>query len=143
MRKVFVISILVLMFAAIVSAQDSLFTISGQLQYEKDGLLFMSLTSESQFMKGGVKPTAFSILEAVPDSAGNRLVSFVMDSIPVGEYVISAFQDVNGNGKLDMGFLGPKEPFGFSGSRPRFIPKFENLKFAVESDVNNMMIEVK
>ena len=143
MRRIFGVLFMVLTFTAIVPAQDSLFTISGHLQYEKEGLLFLSLTSESQFMKNGVKPADFLILDAVPDSAGNRWVPFVMDSIPTGQYVISVFQDVNGNGKLDMGFMGPKEPFGFSVSRPRFIPKFENLNFDVQEDIENMVIEVK
>ena len=36
-------------------------------------------------------------------------------SLPHGEYVISAFQDTNGNGKLDYGLFGiPKELVGIS-----------------------------
>jgi uncharacterized protein (DUF2141 family) len=35
--------------------------------------------------------------------------------LPPGQYAVVAFQDVNGNGKLDKNFLGvPKEPYGFS-----------------------------
>jgi uncharacterized protein (DUF2141 family) len=30
-----------------------------------------------------------------------------------GRWAISAFEDRNGNGKLDMGWFGPKEPAGF------------------------------
>jgi uncharacterized protein (DUF2141 family) len=37
--------------------------------------------------------------------------------LPPGEYAAVAFQDVNGNGKLDKNFLGiPREPYGFSNS---------------------------
>jgi uncharacterized protein (DUF2141 family) len=32
-------------------------------------------------------------------------------SLPAGDYVVTAFQDTNGNGQLDTGFFGaPKEP---------------------------------
>lgn len=30
-----------------------------------------------------------------------------------GRYALSAFEDLNGNGILDMGMFGPKEPSGF------------------------------
>jgi Uncharacterized protein conserved in bacteria (DUF2141) len=33
--------------------------------------------------------------------------------IPPGRWAVSAFEDENDNGILDMGFFGPKEPAGF------------------------------
>jgi uncharacterized protein (DUF2141 family) len=48
------------------------------------------------------------------DASGQSLVVQFKD-LPPGEYAAVAFQDVNGNGKLDKNFLGmPKEPYGFS-----------------------------
>jgi len=38
--------------------------------------------------------------------------SFQFEVAP-GRYALSAFEDVNGNGVLDMGLFGPKEPSGF------------------------------
>ena len=47
--------------------------------------------------------------------ADNNSVSFTFKDLPEGEYAISAFQDLNQNGKLDVNSLGiPKEPYGFS-----------------------------
>jgi uncharacterized protein (DUF2141 family) len=45
--------------------------------------------------------------------------------VPPGEYALSAFEDKNGNGILDMGTFGPKEPSGFwrgfhAWHKPRF-----------------------
>lgn len=45
--------------------------------------------------------------------------------VPGGMWALSAFEDVNGNGRLDMGWFGPKEPSGFwkpfhAWRRPRF-----------------------
>ena len=47
-----------------------------------------------------------------------------------GYYRVSAFQDENGNGKLDTGLFGiPKEPVGISNYGGRGIPgNFEKLK---------------
>lgn len=33
--------------------------------------------------------------------------------VPAGRWALSAYEDENGNGKLDMGLFGPKEPSGF------------------------------
>ena len=46
-------------------------------------------------------------------------------SITPGRWAVSAFEDLNGNGILDMGFFGPKEPSGFwrpfhAKRKPRF-----------------------
>jgi uncharacterized protein (DUF2141 family) len=50
----------------------------------------------------------------VLDSADNHLTVRFRE-LPPGLYAAVAFQDVNGNGKLDKNFLGmPKEPYGFS-----------------------------
>jgi uncharacterized protein (DUF2141 family) len=48
------------------------------------------------------------------ESSGQSLVVHFKD-LPPGEYAAVAFQDVNGNGKLDKNFIGmPTEPYGFS-----------------------------
>lgn len=53
------------------------------------------------------------------------VASFV---VPPGQYAVSIYQDVNGNGKLDQNFIGiPKEPIGFGNNyRPFGKPKFES-----------------
>ena len=55
--------------------------------------------------------------------------------LPFGDYALAAFQDDNGNGKLDKNILGyPKEPFAFSGGfRPVLgPPKFRNCRFSFD-----------
>jgi uncharacterized protein (DUF2141 family) len=56
--------------------------------------------------------------------------------LPPGEYAAVAFQDVNGNGKLDKNFLGiPKEPYGFSnGTRGSAGPKFSAAEVTLNPD---------
>ena len=44
-----------------------------------------------------------------------RHLTVRFNNLPPGQYAAAAFQDFNGNGKLDKNFLGiPKEPYGFS-----------------------------
>ena len=80
----------------------------------------------------GITPDRGRIYVAVYDHAdsfpisGRQLVGQVLDpaalhltarfkDLPPGQYAAVAFQDFNGNGKLDKNFLGiPKEPYGFS-----------------------------
>ena len=59
-----------------------------------------------------------------------------------GEYVFSIFQDRNGNGKLDMNFLGmPLEPFGLSNYDGHGIPGgFDRLKLRIDEDTRSVEI---
>ena len=48
-----------------------------------------------------------------------------------GTYAVAIYQDVNSNGKIDVGSLGPKEPYGFS-NNPRIFfskPSYDKVKF--------------
>ncbi len=74
-----------------------------------------------------------------------KTVSFIFHNIPGGVYGIQIFQDLNGNGKLDSGAFGPKEPWGMSNNiHPKFRgPTFDEIKFEVLSDVSDMNITIK
>jgi uncharacterized protein (DUF2141 family) len=57
--------------------------------------------------------------------------------LPPGRYAAVAFQDVNGNGKLDKNLLGiPREPYGFSnGARGSAgPPKFSEAAITLDPD---------
>jgi uncharacterized protein (DUF2141 family) len=57
---------------------------------------------------------------------------------------LSAFEDVNGNGILDMGTFGPKEPSGFSKAFNAWrAPKFEDVAFTLDRDTANADIALK
>ncbi len=67
----------------------------------------------------------------------------VEEILPSGEYVISMFQDKNGNGKLDTYiFRIPKEPIGITNYFKKGIPgRFKKLKVLINED--NMIIKIK
>jgi uncharacterized protein (DUF2141 family) len=61
-----------------------------------------------------------------------------------GRWTVSAFEDVNENGSLDMGIFGPKEPNGywreFTGWHR---PRFEEVANQVDRDVGDADIALK
>lgn len=68
---------------------------------------------------------------------------FHFDVAP-GRWALSAYEDVNGNGRLDMGFFGPREPSGFW--RPFHAwrkPRFDDVAFAAGGAVAGIVIALK
>jgi uncharacterized protein (DUF2141 family) len=61
-----------------------------------------------------------------------------------GRWAVSAFEDVNGNGVLDQGMFGPKEPTGFW--RPFSAwrkPKFDDVAAQVVADIADANMDLK
>lgn len=55
-----------------------------------------------------------------------------ISDLPPGNYALSCYHDLNGNGKLDTNWLGiPTEPYGFSNNaRPKFrAPNWDEARF--------------
>lgn len=58
----------------------------------------------------------------------------VFSGLPAGEYTLAAYQDINGNKKLDSNFIGiPKEPSGLSNDAGGKFgpPTYDDAKFTV------------
>ncbi|WP_049761599.1 DUF2141 domain-containing protein [Candidatus Korobacter versatilis] len=63
--------------------------------------------------------------------------------VAAGRWAVSAYEDKNDNGKLDMGLFGPKEPAGFG--RPFHAwrkPHFEDVAVQVEHDMTDVNIQL-
>ncbi|TXF90000.1 DUF2141 domain-containing protein [Neolewinella aurantiaca] len=68
-------------------------------------------------------------------ACNDDVVGFEIDLPSAGDYVISGYHDLNGNGKLDFNMMGiPKEPYGFV--RPPVSkwkePQFEEIATSVD-----------
>ena len=64
-------------------------------------------------LSGFGKPELAKAKQKAGANAGE--VKFVFQGLPAGKYAVAAFQDENGNGKLDRNSLGvPTEGYGFS-----------------------------
>ncbi len=73
-------------------------------------------------------------VKVVSIPAGGPMSGRIAD-LPAGEYALMAYQDVNGNGRLDKNFIGiPREPLGFSNRHwPQGPPSFARAAFRLES----------
>jgi uncharacterized protein (DUF2141 family) len=64
--------------------------------------------------------------------------------VPAGRWALSAFEDRNSNGILDMGLFGPKEPSGFWREfTGRHKPRFDEVASLIERDTPGADIQVK
>lgn len=78
-----------------------------------------------------------------PQEIRDGIVEFSF-AVPMGVYTITAFEDENGNGELDMGWFGPKEPSQFY---RRFTawraPRFDDVSFTVDKDLGGAVIALR
>lgn len=126
-------------------SQSGGFTVAGEISFEKKGDIYLRLASEIEF-KNRKKESVFQTMISVGSEEMEKgKVSFKFTDVPEGLYVIRGFQDENGNGELDSGLLGPKEPWAMYGlKRPVFKkPKFEETSFEVNRDITDIYFELK
>ena len=105
---------------------------------EAEGVLYVALFDKRgweaapDFQEGFVEGRSYRV-------ESERSVEFRIEDVPAGTYAVRAFLDENGNEELDMGMLGPKEPWGVYKASGRIIgpPRFGSLAFEVSSDVEN------
>ncbi len=135
------------------------FTIAGEIQFPKKGDLYIFLYTEEEFEEShkdddkndekepkDLKFPGHTLHIKIGEEELNaKKVEFKIENVSAGMYCILVNQDVNGNGKLDMGMFGPKEPWGnYRHKRPRFRgPKFKEMVFEVKADMTDIMIELK
>lgn len=157
---VIIMCIMILIPAIIAGAQSKQgFTVAGEIHFSKTGKLFVQIVTEEEFnntrqRKTQQENTQHESEDASPfqlmlspdeDALQQKTIAFSFDNVPAGRYTIRCFQDVNGNGKLDGGMFGPKEPWGFyRPKRPKFRgPKFDEVAFDVKQDMTHITFEVK
>jgi uncharacterized protein (DUF2141 family) len=81
--------------------------------------------------QGGLSETSCMRGDGAPATAGRALFTF--RDVSPGTYAVAAYQDTNGNGRLDRTGLGlPQEPYAFSGEAGRRArPAFPEAAFAL------------
>ena len=160
MKKIIVPTLIVTLMiiellCALAHAEEG-FTVAGVISFPKTGNLFIEMMTAEEFEKDheqhgegeqGQKQEAqfHVILEVGEKELEQKQVAFEFKNVPAGVYGIMCYQDVNGNGKLDEGTFGPKEPWGsYRHKRPKFRgPKFEEIQFDVNEDVTDIQFEIK
>jgi uncharacterized protein (DUF2141 family) len=73
----------------------------------------------------------------------NNILSMGLN-LPAGEYVIDAYQDINGNGKCDLGIFNiPKEPCGLTNYNGCGIPgNYNKLKIGITNKTQRIIIQL-
>lgn len=143
-RKIILFSgCLVLLLSSTVPARAAEYTISGQIHFEKSGTVYVKVVTRKQYADNTSSP--FRLKIPVDAAAKTKTVPFAFRGIPEGTYGIMVFEDINGNGKLDMGMFGPKEPWGmYRPVRPMFRrPKFSEMAFPLKKDLTHIVIQLQ
>ncbi len=127
------------------NADPERFRIRGVIHFPQTGSLYVKLVTEQQYNADDNSFTTAVVVPVGEAEAASRSVVFTLEGIPSGVYGICAFQDVNGNGTLDAGAFGPKEPWGmYRPARPAFRrPRFAEIAFEVRADLPELRFEVK
>ncbi|MBK7865270.1 MAG: DUF2141 domain-containing protein [Archangiaceae bacterium] len=98
-------------------------TLSGQVTgHSGKHTVHVALWEEARFFEQPAQTARF-------DAGVTPAFSFTVDG---GRYAMSAYEDENENGSLDMGLFGPKERTGFSVPFHKWRkPRFDDVEFTV------------
>jgi len=100
------------------------------IKHTSGQVIRIAVSKKGDFLKD-VPPFEYAV---VPASTHKISQTF---KLPPGDYAVSVYQDVNGNGEMDKGFFGaPSEPYAFSRNyKPVFrAPKFDEVKINLNGD---------
>lgn len=109
---------------------QQMYSVSGTIKLSKTkGDIYLALADE-ETNKVPMAGTKKLVLKPT-----DTLLTFKFTNIPKGVFTLKCFQDVNGNGKLDKGMFGPKEPWYLSwNGEKRFPPRWEDINFTLDKD---------
>ena len=101
-----------------------------QIQTDKGGEISAGIFVRENFPKVGKQ------LVGQEKSVTGKSMQLIFENVPLGEYGVVAFQDIDKNKDLKTNFVGlPKEPIGFSNdAKIKFgPPDFDDAKVKVEA----------
>lgn len=127
---------LALLPVSLAAAEVSVKVVATSVEASKGQVYFAVYNNEEDYKK-----SVYFKAAAVPSTPGSVECEFVL---PEGEYVISIYQDVNANGKLDANLVGiPKEPVGITGYSGSGIPGgFEKLKMKIDAGTKTIAVNL-
>jgi len=127
------ITLLLIAITSCLFAQEETYTISGRVNASSPkGKIYVFLCNDSIFNVpfSGIDTAEFWV------NYDKTKVNYEFKNVPAGRYAIRAYQDVNGNHKLDKWLFGPTEPWGFSYSeKMKFPPTFDDVSFDLYYDM--------
>jgi uncharacterized protein (DUF2141 family) len=131
----YVIFIVSLYFANFLKAQNATLTVNVSHIQHREGNVKAILQNHSNFLT----PQYVACIEVIP--TGNS-VQMVFKNLPVGDYSVAIYHDLNANNLFDRNWIGyPKEPFAVSNNLRPFkllYPSFDAAKVHV-ADPNTVV----
>ena len=127
-----------------ISAQnpDTTYTVGGVItNYKQDKTIYVAMFSNSNDFKQckPYKKLRFSQNQLPPDT-----LLFIFSEVDPGEYIIAAYQDINGDNKMNKGLFGPTEPYRiYKPNYGFFVPKFSKCKFIVNYNITTANLALK
>ena len=107
----------------------------------RGGILRLGVYDAAHYADDNAKPVASA---DVPATLGE--VNITLKDLAPGRYAIEAFQDINGNGKMDTSWIGlPLEPYGFSRDARPFLskPGFNATAFSLAPGANSETLHLQ
>ncbi|MCP1239650.1 MULTISPECIES: DUF2141 domain-containing protein [Acetobacteraceae] len=103
------------------------------------GLVRIGICTEAEF-----PGTQCALHALVPAARGE--VTAIIANVPAGTYAVAAFEDRNGNGKLDRSFFGiPTEPIGFARNPPMRMgpPSFADAALRIPAEGGTVTVALR
>jgi len=124
-------------------AQDR-YTVQGRITgLSGNAIVYVGIFNSSQWSVDETEPTWGVQIQPNQVQNGQAIYRFL---VPPGDYVISVFEDRDGNQRLSKNFFGyPTEPFGFYREyRPGIrAPRFDDFKFSVTRSITTAHITMQ
>lgn len=122
------------------TASEHAVAVSVQGVETAEGSLMVAAYATKQDWKDD-KPTATA---SMPVDAVREAYELPL-KLAAGSYVMTAYQDIDDDGRLDANFIGiPKEPAGFSnGYVPKGPPRFDRARVTVKADGQVFVVELR
>lgn len=135
MKNLLITIVLTILFGAvspIANAQNKYFvTVNIKNIKERKGKIYATLTADAD----NFPSVESKVGSAVAEVSAEGEVIVIFKDVPMGEYAIVLFQDLNDNHELDMNGQMPAEPFGFSELTMLMgPPSFDACAFKVDAD---------
>ena len=117
------------------ASTPGMFTLSGQVSGASNKHpVYVMLWDSTGFTRKAVRQIQLS-----KNSGGSFRFT-----VPLGRWALSAFEDRNGNGELDMGRFGPREPSGmWHPFHARRKPRFEDVAAFIDRDIPDANIQLR
>jgi len=127
-----------------ISAQnpDTSYSVGGYItNYKPDNAVCIALFSSEESFK---KTEPYKTLRFANDKLPPDTLHYVFSEVEPGEYIIAAYQDINGDNEMNKGMFGPTEPYRiYKPNYGIFGPKFSKCKFQVKGSVTSANFALK